>query len=101
MPATIPESLFTDQVTLLFGPPSVPRSVSALSRQSAACRFWFPAKLEKPASQPRLLILLARLFVPPSEGRSVMEYCGWDAANPKQIAIKKSDAAQMVFAELK
>jgi hypothetical protein len=38
MPLTMPSWFFTGQITLLFGPPSVPRSVSTPSRQSVAWR---------------------------------------------------------------
>src|SRR5436305_1010616 len=94
MPTTRPELLFTDQVTALLGPPRVPRSVRAPSRHSAACRILLPAKFEYPASQPGLLMLLARLFVPPNDGRSVIVYCVCccDAANkPQPQAINTTD----------
>jgi len=74
MPVTIPVFAFTDHVTLLFGPPRVPRSVSEPFRQSAAWRLWFPARFEYPASHPRLFTLFARLFVPPNDRRSVIVY---------------------------
>src|SRR5262249_16760049 len=91
---TIPEFALTDQVVALFGPPSVPRSVNTPSRQSAACRIVFPVRLEKPASQSRLLILFARLFCPPNDGKSVMLYCCGcceATSNPQPIATSKID----------
>ena len=39
IPTMIPAVFFTFHVTLLFGPPRVPRSVSELFRHSVACRF--------------------------------------------------------------
>ena len=41
IPTMIPAVFFTLHVTLLFGPPRVPRSVSALFRHRIACRFLF------------------------------------------------------------
>ena len=41
IPTMIPEVFFTFHVTLLFGPPRVPRSVNAPFRHSVACRFLF------------------------------------------------------------
>src|SRR5213079_3109212 len=70
-----PSVFFTFQVTLLFGPPSVPRSDSKPLRHSAACRVWSPASLESPATQVWLLMLFPPLLVPPSPGRFETWYC--------------------------
>src|ERR1043166_3164775 len=64
----IPAVFFTFHVTLLFGPPSVKRSISELFRHSAACRFLFGSR-EYPATQVWSLILFPPLLVPPSPGR--------------------------------
>ncbi len=68
MPAMRPRSFLTGQKTPLLvpGPPSVPRSIVDPFRQSVACAVVSPAKLENPATQLRLLMLLAPLTVPPS-----------------------------------
>src|SRR4030095_11804898 len=66
IPTTTPELLSPDHTTLLFGPPSVPRSVIAPSRHSAAWRTVLLGRLEKPATPPRLLMASPRLAVPPS-----------------------------------
>src|SRR5205823_15041737 len=70
----IPAVFLTFHVTLLFGPPSVPRSVSALFRHRVACRF-LSGSLEYPATQLRSLMLFPPLLVPPSEGRVDTLYC--------------------------
>src|SRR5437762_1184100 len=83
MPTTVPWSLSPGQTTLLlhagqFGPPSVPRSRIDPSRHRAACRVLSPGKLEKPATQPRLLIAVPRLVTPPSDAENlVIAYCAF------------------------
>src|SRR5215212_10067953 len=69
----IPAVFFTFHVTLLYGPPSVPRSRSELFRHSVACRF-LSGSLEYPATQLWSLILFPPLLVPPSEARSETRY---------------------------
>src|SRR5262249_39193514 len=73
----IPRLFFTGHATLLFlsAPPSVPRSSNEPSRHNVACRLASPVRREKPAIHPRLLMLLPRLFVPPSESRYDTWYC--------------------------
>ena len=74
IPETIPRMFFTGHSTALLGPPSVPRSVSAPLRHRVACRLWLPDRLERPATQPRSLMLKPTLEVPPSGGRFVTLY---------------------------
>ena len=69
IPLTIPRTFFTGQSTALFGPPSVSRSVSTPFRHRVACLDWLPSRLERPATQPRSLMLNPTLEVPPSWSR--------------------------------
>src|SRR5713101_6730952 len=80
MPTTVPWSFNPGHTTLLFGPPSVPRSRIDPPRHRAAWRVWFPGRLEKPATRPRLLMAVPRFTVPPSDDENaVISYCGLGA----------------------
>jgi hypothetical protein len=70
MPVTSPRTFLTGQRTTLFrsGLPSVPRSVTSPSRHRVAWRTRLPCRFERPATQPRLLMLKPALEPPPSEG---------------------------------
>src|SRR6266496_5418423 len=95
----MPAVFFTFHATLLFGPPSVPRSVSKLLRHNAACRF-LSGYLEYPATQLWSLMLFPPLLVPPTEGRFDTWYrvsafagsglcaCAGVRVAPKQTAIR-------------
>lgn len=83
IPTTI-RLLFTGHSTALLasGPPSVPRSgVAPLRGHSVACMTPSPGSWEKPATQPRLLMLFPALLVPPSDSSPVTTYsvlpCRW------------------------
>src|SRR5215216_1883842 len=71
MPTIIPRLFSPGHCTLLLGPPSVPRSSIDPLRQRVACRVPSPGRLEKPATQSRLLMPLPRLTVPPSVEESL------------------------------
>ena len=71
MPVSTPRVFFTGQSTALFGPPSVPRSVSVPLSHSVAWMLWLLLTRERPATHPRLLMLVPRLEVPPSERSTV------------------------------
>src|SRR5258707_1246008 len=73
-PEMMPRLFLTGQPTSLFGPPSVPRSVSVPSRHNVACVARAPGRFEKPDTHPRLSIALAPPLVPPSDARLVTEY---------------------------
>src|SRR5215472_14111176 len=56
---------------LLFGPPSVPRSVITPFCQRKACVAVSPGRVELPVTEPLLLMPPAKLNVPPNVPRSV------------------------------
>jgi hypothetical protein len=69
MPVMRPRVFFTGQRTTLFlcsGSPSVPRSVSTSFRHRVAWRIWLSGRLERPATQPRSLMLKPAVDAPPS-----------------------------------
>jgi hypothetical protein len=74
MPETYPWSFSTGHSTALLGPPNVPRSVTLLFCQSAACMIVLPDRKEVPIGQPRSLIEFAELFDPPNDGRTATVY---------------------------
>src|SRR5689334_2202460 len=67
MPRTTPSLFKPCQGTVLLGPPRVPSLVIEPSRQRAACRLASPGRVDHPATQPWLLMLMPRLCVPPRD----------------------------------
>src|SRR5262249_50351178 len=75
-PATRSITFFDGQRMALFGPPSVLRSVGVRPRQIVAWTVALPAWAESPPTQPRALMLVPWLTVPPSESRGWTTYLG-------------------------
>src|SRR5207249_8958475 len=69
-PPTWPLSL-GGQGAMLFGPPSVPRSISTPFFQTKAWLCVLPGRFEKPTTNSRLFMPKATLNVPPNVPRSV------------------------------
>jgi hypothetical protein len=69
MPAIRPLVFFTGHATLLFGPPSVPRSKRNPYSHSIAWRLLLSARFAKPAMRLWSLMLLPAFSPPPSAAR--------------------------------
>jgi hypothetical protein len=69
MPAIKPLVFFTGQATLLFGPPSVPRSKRNPYNHSIAWRLLLSARFANPAMRLWSLMLLPAFSLPPSAAR--------------------------------